>query len=122
MNVEAVVEELKKIYPGKKIIENKNREGKITEIICEIEPGKDKSIAIAVVDKSVPHYHKTITEKYEIIRGQLIVNKAGKDYFLQNGDEMTIHPGEVHSAQGQGAWVRVTSTPGWSILDHIIKN
>ena len=35
MKINEVLEELKKTYPGKKIILNKNN---LTEILCEIDP------------------------------------------------------------------------------------
>ena len=65
MNVIRVVSELTKKYPGKKIILNTPEN--TTEIICEIEPTQlypEKSLAVAVVDKIRPHYHKKLTETY----------------------------------------------------------
>lgn len=59
MDVKRVIEQLKKEYPSKKII--KNIENNPTEIICEIDPTEKHriySIAIAVIDQSIPHYHK----------------------------------------------------------------
>ena len=62
MQVKRVVSQLKLKYPGKKIImNNRNRP---TEIVCEIEPTRehlDYSRAIAVIDKSLPHYHQKTT-------------------------------------------------------------
>lgn len=122
MDVERVVSELQKLYPDKKIVKNKNRSGDVVEVICEVEPGKNKSVAIAIVEKSIPHFHKQASETYEVIRGQITLHKNGRSYFLQNGDSITIKPGEIHSAEGKGAWIKVISEPGWNLMDHVIKN
>lgn len=63
MNVKKVIGELQRKYPGKPIL--KNIEQNPTEILCEIEPTEnhpDYSVTIAVIDKSILHYHKKITE------------------------------------------------------------
>ncbi len=115
MDVEKVIKELSQKYPGKKII--KNKEGNPTEIICEIEPG----LAVAVIDKSITHYHKKATEVYEIMRGDLIAYKDGKEYKLGEGEKLTIKPDEVHYAVGNETWVKVFSEPPWTPEDHILK-
>ena len=115
MNVERIIRKLSEKYPRKKII--KNREENPTEIICEVEPG----LAVAVIDKSITHYHKKTTEIYEIIKGELTVYKDGKGYKLGEGDNLTIKPEEVHYAVGNEAWAKVYSEPPWTQEDHIIK-
>jgi len=67
MNVQRIVKELEKKYPGKNIV--LNTPAATTEIICETLPGDDYSEAIAVVDSIRPHYHKELTETYEILKG-----------------------------------------------------
>jgi len=122
MNAEKVIKQLSKKYPGKKIF--KNNEENPTEIICEIEPAinhPEKSIAIAVIDKSEPHYHKKIKEIYKVIKGNLTVNKNGKNFHLKEGDSLIIKPGEIHFALGKEAWVKARSKPGWTIKDHILS-
>ncbi len=121
MNVRKVINQLQTEYPGKNII--KNNLVNTTEIICEIDPTSvhpDYNLAIVVIDKSKPHYHKRITEVYEVLKGDLIVNKDGKDYVLKPGDKITIHPGEVHFAYGNETWFKVSSKPGWTFSDHIL--
>ncbi len=121
MDVQRVVDELKRKYPGKKII--LNNPDNPTEIICEIEPGSvnpDKSVAIAVLDESVKHIHRQSTEEYEVIRGNLEVTKGGKSLFLSQGEKVVIEPGEVHMAKGKETWVKVTSRPGWKPEDHMV--
>ena len=90
MNVKRVLEELKRKYSNKKIIQNKDESGGITEIICEIEPTTEHpeySVAIAVIDKIQPHYHEETTEVYEIIKGKLRVFKDGNEFILEAGRE-----------------------------------
>ncbi|AKM79766.1 MAG: Cupin 2 conserved barrel domain protein [Candidatus Beckwithbacteria bacterium GW2011_GWB1_47_15] len=121
MNTEKIIGELKAKYPGKAII--LNPEDSPTEIIVEIEPTKDhleRSLALAVVGKSKPHYHKTTTEVYEVVKGELTLFIDGKKHVLKQGEKMTIKPGSVHSAEGDEAWFYTYSTPGWTFADHIL--
>lgn len=123
MNARKVINELVKKYPGKKIIKNKDRN--LTEIICEIDPATEhpeKSIAIAVIDKTDTHYHKETTEVYEVMKGELIIHKDNEEYKLREGDRLTIKPGETHCAIGNETWVKVYSEPGWTPGDHILIN
>lgn len=118
MKVKRVITKLKKKYPGKNIvITDPENPG---EIICEVEPSKDSSIAIAVVDKIRPHYHKILTERYEVLRGVLRHHMGDKVTTLQKGDEIEILPGTVHWAEGKETWFKVYSTPGWTPEDHIL--
>jgi len=122
MNTEKVINELSLKYPGKKII--KINEENPTEIICEVDPSSEhpeKSIAIAVINRSEPHYHKKSTEIYRIIKGELNLIVDNKEYNLKENDVYTIHPGEIHYAIGSETWVEVISEPGWTLEDHIIK-
>jgi len=121
MNTKKIISQLKKMYPGKVIIENKNEDGVTTEIICEVESTSDhpeRSFAIAVIDSSTLHYHKIITETYKVIKGHLTVFKKNKEYNLKEGDEIVIKPEEVHSNIGEETWIEVYSKPGWMIDDY----
>lgn len=123
MNIQAIISQLQKEYPGKFIIQNHPTDP--TEIICEIEPTSehsDYSTAIAVIDRSIPHYHLKTTETYEIIRGQLKLTVADEEHTLKEGGSFTIHPGQRHFAEGNETWVRVTSHPGWTKEDHYLVN
>jgi len=115
VNVEKIIEELKQKYPGKKII--KNNEENTTEIICEIEPG----LAIAVIDRAEPHYHKKTTELYEVIKGEMVVGKDGREYKLKEGEKLEIFPNEVHYVTGNETWIKAYSEPAWTQEDHILK-
>lgn len=115
MDVQKVTEELKKLYPGKNIIINTPENP--TEIVCEIEPGEhhpERSVAIAVLDSNIRHYHRHATEVYEIIKGNLKISKEEKMFLLKPGEKITINPGEYHMAEGHETWVKVTSTPAWT--------
>ena len=114
MNVEKVVSELKKKYPGKTIILDPPQNP--TEIICEIEPG----LAIAIIDESKPHYHKKAAEFYEVLSGNLTINIDKRKHKLKKGDRIIIRPGEIHSVKGNGTWVSCLSKPGWKPEDHIL--
>jgi mannose-6-phosphate isomerase-like protein (cupin superfamily) len=123
MDVSRVVKQLKERYPGKKII--KIPEDNPKEILCEIEPTSehpDYSVAISVIDKSIPHCHRKTTEVYKIIKGKLTVVKDGKKHVLNKGDKLEIKPGETHYAIGSETWIKVYSNPGWILKDHILIN
>jgi mannose-6-phosphate isomerase-like protein (cupin superfamily) len=123
MNVQKVVEELKKEYPGKNIIINDPDNP--TEIVCEVEPGSmnpDKSVAIAVMDENIMHYHRLAKETYEVLKGVLELTKGGKTYFLSPGEELVIEPEEYHIAKGKETWVKVTSEPAWTPEDQFFGN
>ncbi len=120
MDVQKVVSELKRKYPGKNII--LNPQDNPTEIICEIEPGSlnpDKSVAIAVIDATIKHFHRLAVEEYEVIRGELEVTKEGKSYYLGPGEKIVLNPGEYHLARGKETWVKVTSEPAWTPEDNV---
>ena len=120
MNFQKVVSELNVKYPGKNVVVEDD--GEYQEIVVELEPTADnpeKSLALAVVGKSKPHYHNKTIEIYEAIRGRLTVNIEGKDHVLNEGERITIEPGKVHYAQGEETWFNTHSTPGWSPDDHI---
>ena len=122
MNVVKVVKLLRKKYPGKQIIKNKNIHGKVVEIICEIEPTEDHpqfSLAVVVIDSSVLHVHKKLTETYTVIKGKLIVFMADDNVSLKKGESFTMNPGEIHANLGDETWIEVFSKPGWTLNDHI---
>jgi len=121
MNINEVIETLKKQYPGKKIILNSKEN--LTEILCEVDPTSlhsEKSIAIVVIDIMEPHYHNEATEIYEVVKGQLTLVIDGKPQMLNVGQSATIFPGQIHSAIGDETWVKVISKPGWTKKDHVL--
>ncbi|KKQ42469.1 MAG: hypothetical protein US60_C0017G0019 [Microgenomates group bacterium GW2011_GWC1_37_8] len=121
MNVQKVVEELKRKYPGKNIVVD-NEDG-YQEIICEIEPTNDhpkRSIALVVVGEIRPHMHKTTTEIYEVFKGKLRMFIDGKTHVLGMGQRIEIKPGHVHYGDGEEVWFKTYSTPGWTPEDHIL--
>lgn len=120
MNAENVVNQLKSQYPGRPIV--KNNRVKPTEILCEIDPTKgypEYSLAVAVIDKSIPHYHKKLKEEYKVIRGNLTLHVNNKIVNLKQGDKYTILPHQTHWAEGNETWIECYSQPGWTIEDHI---
>lgn len=118
MNIAAITRELSNRYPGRPVIASGDR-----ELICEVDPTSDHSeysVAIAVIEQSAQHIHKVITEEYEILQGELELTVDSKKYVLQKGESYTIQPGQIHSAKGDVAWVKVTARPGWTLDDHIL--
>jgi hypothetical protein len=63
------------------------------EVVAEIEPGR----AVAVIDRSLPHFHQTMTEVYRVLRGTLRE--------LCPGESVTIKPSEIHFARCAGRGV-----------------
>ena|SRR3989338_1318585 len=121
MNIQNIIKELKQKYPGKKII--LNPQDNSTEIICELSPSSDhpeKSIALAIVGSSKPHYHKYTTEIYEARKGILTVYVNGKKHVLNEGEKITIEKDTIHYVKGDDAWFLIHSSPGWTFEDHIL--
>lgn len=121
MDVKKVISELQNKYPGKTIVVN--TPDNPTEVICEIDPTSehpDYSVAIAVIDESVEHFHRTTTEIYEILKGTLKIVKDGNVHIMREGESFVIRPGEKHKAEGHETWFKVTSEPGWSDKDHYV--
>jgi quercetin dioxygenase-like cupin family protein len=119
MNTQKVTDELRRKYSGKSIIINEPE-----EILCEIEPTEkhpEKSLAMVVVGRSKPHFHKVTTETYEVISGELTVKVDGKKYILKKGEKLTLKPGQVHSAVGNETWFLTSSIPGWTPADHFLS-
>lgn len=120
MDVKAVLSELKSQYKGKKII--LNHKTNPTEIICEIDPSKDHpgySSAIAVIDKTEPHYHKNAAVIYYVLKGKLDLVIENTRYSLGPEEYRVVSPNQVHMAKGRQTWVLIYSEPGWQKQDHL---
>lgn len=122
MNSASVIYELSKKYPNKNVIVNDKSNP--TEIICEIDPASkhlEYSVIIAVIDSSIKHRHRSSTEKYEVLKGELIIQRNGKRVVIKKGQSITIKPQEKHSAKGKNTWVKITSKPGWFPEEDVIE-
>lgn len=118
MDITKIKKILQEKFPGKTIINNAG------EIICEVQPFSEnpkESMAIAVIDKSKPHYHQKTTEIYEVIKGKLTLYCNNKKHLLNKGEKYTIKPNIVHYAAGNETWVKCISHPGWNIHDYYLK-
>jgi mannose-6-phosphate isomerase-like protein (cupin superfamily) len=106
--------EMTNCYPGcrVKIAEDKR------EMVAEISDG----FAVAVIERSQPHFHLNMQEIYRVLRGTLYVAYGGKGHVLSKGDSITIEPGQIHFARaaGEPVWIEVESTPPWSSDDHFV--
>ncbi len=121
MNSQKIIKVLNDKYPGKEVILDPPENP--TEIICELAPTSDhaeRSIALAIVGKSKPHYHKKSTEIYEAVKGTLTVYKGGKKFVLHEGEKLTIEPHITHYVEGDEAWFLTYSKPGWTFEGHIV--
>lgn len=121
MNVSKVIRQLKTKHPKKAIIQNNPTNP--TEIVCETISSAEnpkESVAIAVIDQSIPHFHKKTTEVYEVIKGTLKVKVDEKESLLKEGQKCAIKPNQVHSASGNETWVKCIARPGWKAEDHIL--
>lgn len=85
---------LKKNYPEAKRIVANTAHGTVEldhgyplaqELIAELEPGR----VVAVIERSKPHFHLWITERYSIIKGTLalIVDGALKALLAESAEE-----------------------------------
>ena len=112
--IEQISEELLRNYPGAKIIVAPDR----AEIVAEVAPKR----AVAVIERSPPHFHRRTTEVYNVLRGTLYVACGGEGYLLGTGDSVTIQPGKIHYARGASSpcWVEVLSEPAWTVEDYLV--
>lgn len=78
--------------------------------------------AIAIIERSEPHFHREITETYRVLRGTLLVARASKGFVLQGGDSITITPSQIDHAKALGdpAWIEVLCEPAWRAIRHIV--
>jgi len=121
VTVQQILNSLKEEFPGKAIIPNS--EDNPTEILCEIDPSKlhpNYSAAIAYVKKSEPHRHIKSVETYEVEEGELDLYLDGVKKVLKKGQTYTISPGVIHWGEGDWVRIRATSTPGWTMGDHVL--
>lgn len=121
MNIKKVIVALKAEYPGKNIL--RNLENGSEEIVCEIEPTtlhQDYSVAMAIVGRSLPHFHRKSEEVYEVVKGTLTVYKVNKKFVLKKGETIIIEPLTLHWVEGNETWFLTYSKPGWTLEDHII--
>lgn len=86
------------------------------EMVAEISDG----FAVAVIERSVPHFHQQMKEVYRVLRGALLVACGGQGRLLREGDSIEIQPGQIHFARslGEPAWIEVESVPPWTPDDH----
>jgi mannose-6-phosphate isomerase-like protein (cupin superfamily) len=117
MKANEVAAQLRLAYPGKPVIFLPDEENP-AEIIVEIEKTDITSTAMAVIDRSAPHFHRRTREIYVVERGRLNLHFNRAKVTLEPGGVYIIHPGHVHWAEGASAWVRVICTPPWTADDH----
>ncbi len=104
--------ELLDLYPGANI--------KIAPDGAEMVAEIDGKHAVAVIERSVPHFHSKTTEWYRGLKGVLHVACGGKGHVLRPGDSVTIEPGMIHFARAMGepAWIEVLCEPDWTLEDY----
>jgi len=117
VNSAKILEKLKHDYPGKNIVLNPKNEP--TEIVCETNP--EQGEAVIIIDSAAPHHHLHTTEVYKVSEGHLTLYIDGCEKELEEGDEFTIYPNEVHFAIGDETWIDEVSTPPWTAEDHILE-
>jgi mannose-6-phosphate isomerase-like protein (cupin superfamily) len=106
--------ELLRDYPDARI--------KVVDDQAEMVAEFDGRRAIAVIERSQPHFHRRIKETYTVLRGTLHLACGGHGYCLTTGESFTIEPGNIHFARAGGspAWVEVLCDPPWTIDDHLL--
>jgi hypothetical protein len=57
-------------------------------MVAEIRP----EFAVAVIERSLPHFHLKTREVYRVLRGGLCVARAGQGHVLQKGQTIAIEP------------------------------
>jgi len=103
--------ELVRTYPGCRVKVTDDKQ----EMVAEI---RDR-FAVAVIERSRPHFHGTMREIYRVLRGVLYVACGGQGHVLREGESFTIEPGLIPYARavGEPACPKVESEPPWSPED-----
>jgi mannose-6-phosphate isomerase-like protein (cupin superfamily) len=120
MKASKIISQLQQKYPGKPIY--KNDDNNPTEIICEIEKkstNHNYSKAVAIIDKTKPHFHTKAVEEYQVLKGELTLYIVDEVHQLKEGEKMFVLPGQKHWAKGDETWIECYSEPGWKSEDHI---
>lgn len=112
VQIENIESELLRAYPGCRVKVTDDRQ----EMVPEIRDG----FAVAVIERSQPHFHGRMREIYRVLRGELYVACGGRGHVLRQGESLIIEPGLIHYARavGEPAWIEVESEPPWSPEDH----
>jgi mannose-6-phosphate isomerase-like protein (cupin superfamily) len=121
MNIEKVKKELAAKYEDANIKENPGPDGKVTEIVAEIDRklvDSERDVAVVVADASTEHWHERTTEEYEILKGSLRVFLDGQPTDLKEGETITINPGVKHRIEGDETWFYCFSVPDWTAEDY----
>jgi mannose-6-phosphate isomerase-like protein (cupin superfamily) len=114
IDTESTRKQLVASYPGCRVKISDDKR----EMVAEISD----DFAVAVIDRSQPHFHLRTRETYRVLTGTLYVARAGVGHVLNKDETITIEPGTIHYARAadKPVWVEVTSTPGWSPADHFV--
>lgn len=114
IEVKKYIKKLKSTYPGCSVKVSKDKR----EMVAEIRDG----FAVAIIERSLPHFHHKTREVYRVLRGTLYVAYEGKGHVLRKGDSIAIEPGQIHFARaaGEPVWIEVESAPPWSADDHFV--
>ena len=114
IDIEKTRAELINAYPGchVKVAEDQR------EMVAEISDG----FAVAVIERSQPHFYAKMTEIYRVRCGTLYVACGNQGHVLREGEAITIKPGYIHYAcvAGEPVWIKVESTPPRSADDHCV--
>ncbi len=114
IDIEKTRAELLASYPGCEVKVAEDGREMVAEISAEF--------AIAVIDRSTPHFHLKTRETYRVLRGTLYVACGGQGHVLHKREEITIEPGQIHYARAAGdpVWIEVECVPGWVLSDHFV--
>lgn len=98
------------------------------EIILEVERPENDPFAphaIAIINRSKPHFHLYTAERYKIISGELIVIICGHANVLSPGftETVLISPCNTHHAitlLARPAIIEVLASPRWNEEDYFV--
>jgi len=114
LEVDRTRAELLRAYPESRVKVSEDKR----EMVAEISD----SFAVAVIERSLPHFHLKSREVYRVLRGTLYVACGGQGHVLQEKDTIVIEPGQIHFARAarEPVWIEVENVPPYSVDDHFI--
>lgn len=87
------------------------------KLISSVSEGRDSIVELTILPgESTPwHYHQLFSETFEVLKGELIVGQGNQTRTLQEGQTVTIQPGQRHffnNTSGKEVLIKVTISPG----------
>ncbi len=88
------------------------------ETVYESGIAGNAGVALAIIKRSEPHFHRKMTEYYMVDTGKGMLFLDGERVPLQQGDVVKIEPNTMHHVESKdGIYIWVVTLPPFDIKD-----